>query len=287
MCSGLDCGIYHIEPNCNLMIDIQKYFEDSLCQDLDKRTLAQTVRIIQEDLFQNRKLIEDSPHNQHLLADLIQQISSGKPLAYITGKTYFYGYPFIVNEQVLIPRPETEELVEWILQDHPNNTSLRALDIGTGSGCIAITLALKRPNWHIQALDVSLPALQIANENAQLLGASLTFQEIDFLNEPVDLTKVNLIVSNPPYIQERERPLMDDSVLKYEPELALFPDDADPLIFYKRIAELTRSIKAPIQIYLEINEFLFEQTSQIFSGFDVQWRKDLQGKYRMIRVVYT
>lgn len=210
-----------------------------------------------------------------------------KPVQYILGETEFYGMKFFVNENVLIPRPETEELVEWILND-AKSENLKIIDIGTGSGCIPIVLKKHRPNWELVAMDISEKAIETAKNNAEYHQTEVKFIQNDFLSVDFEnLGKFDIIVSNPPYIGETEKNLMDDNVVKYEPHTALFVPDEDPLLFYKRIIEFAQQNLNPNgKIYVEINQNLAKETQELFekSFPNVELRKDISGNYRMIKV---
>jgi len=227
-------------------------------------------------------------HEQKLLS-VLSELQIGKPVQYVLGKAHFYGLVFKVNEHVLIPRPETEELVDWIITD--NNSKLTAgnlkiLDIGTGSGCIPVTLKKHLSQAQVSTLDVSAEAISVATQNAIQIGVEVSFIEADILNFDSEL-KFDVIVSNPPYIRLLEKEEMHENVLANEPHLALFVSDEDPLIFYKAIAGFAQSNLNPNgKLYLEINEYLGKETIDILSskGFiDIELRKDMQGKDRMVR----
>lgn len=219
-----------------------------------------------------------------ILAELKKEI----PIQYILGTTEFYGLPFKVNENVLIPRPETEELVEWIIKEH-SNKELRILDIGTGSGCIAISLAKNIPNVKVYAIDVSPNALKTANENAQINQVEVVFLEKNIL-ETNDLEmQFDIIVSNPPYVRNLEKEEIKKNVLDNEPHLALFVEDNDALIFYRKIAELaTRNLNEEGRLYFEINQYLGDEMIELLhnKGFqDIELRKDIYDNDRMTKAV--
>jgi len=224
--------------------------------------------------------IEISDHIKQIVRDLKTQ----KPLQYILGATEFYGMKFKVNEYTLIPRSETEELVEWVLEEEFNS----ALDIGTGSGCISIALA-KNSNATISAIDVSEKALKVAEENAAINEVEIDFMQQDIL-EAYSLPKVDVIVSNPPYILESEKQNMKANILQYEPYLALFIPDENPLLFYKRIGNLAaKHLNCGGKLYFEINEQygveILEMLSKI--GFvDIALKKDINDKDRMIKAIW-
>ena len=218
------------------------------------------------------------------IKQIVRDLKTQKPLQYILGETEFYGMKFKVNEHTLIPRPETEELVEWVLQEHFNS----ALDIGTGSGCIAITLA-KNTNAKITAIDVSEDALQVAKENARINEVEINFLQQDIL-ETTSLPKVDVIVSNPPYVLESEKQKMKTTVLQYEPHLALFTPDKEPLLFYKKIGNLSaKSLNCGGKLYFEINEQYGAEILEMLSkiGFvDIALKKDINDKDRMIKAIW-
>ena len=218
-----------------------------------------------------------------------ERLHTNEPIQYIIGETEFYGYPFEVTDAVLIPRPETEELVEWITKDLQEQvfTNLSILDIGTGSGCIAISLAKNLPNAKISAIDVSEKAIELAQRNAEKNAVSVNFLERDILNTSVLPHKYTVIVSNPPYVRNLEKAEILSNVLDHEPGLALFVDDNDPLIFYRKISELAYSfLEEEGILYFEINQYLGEETINLIKniGFTtVELRDDFAGKPRMIK----
>lgn len=224
---------------------------------------------------------EQSLAYEHILLEL----KKGRPMQHILAEAWFYGLKFKVTEAVLIPRPETEELIEWILDTLNVLPVSSILDIGTGSGCIAITLKKNLEQVEVSALDVSADALKVAGENAVLNKALINFIHSDILTYSSP-SKYDLIVSNPPYITENEKEEMHQNVLAYEPHLALFVSNENPLVFYKRIADFARvNLQPKGKLFFEINEYLGEETVQMLSakGFtDIILKKDMQGKDRMI-----
>jgi len=219
----------------------------------------------------------------------IHRLSLHEPIQYIIGETEFFGLKFKVNKNVLIPRPETEELVQWILDDFgapKNPQNLKILDIGTGSGCIAISLAKNLPNAEIFALDISEKALKTARENAGLNKVNVDFIQADILNLEALTGKFDVIVSNPPYVREMEKAEMQLNVLENEPDMALYVQDTDPLIFYGIIAKLAQAgLQKNGNLYFEINQYLANETEEILknSGFKTELKKDIFGNYRMLR----
>lgn len=219
----------------------------------------------------------------------VGQLLTGRPLQYVTGKAWFCDMELIVNEGVLIPRPETEELVQWIIAEAGEKKGLRILDIGTGSGCIAISLAKALPQAIVSAVDISETALDTARKNAAANNADVDFRHLDILaQEPVK--EFDIIVSNPPYVRESEKQDMRSNVLDHEPHTALFVSDDDPLLFYRRIA-LTAggSLTAGGRLYFEINEAFGRETVEILTeaGFsDIELKKDIFDRDRMISAVW-
>ena len=216
-----------------------------------------------------------------------EQLISGKPIQYILGKAWFMGQNFIVNENVLIPRPETEELVEWIISyANIKNKTLSILDIGTGSGCISIALKMALPHCEVSALDVSKEALKVAQLNANNLNVSIQWMEQNILDTVALENAYDIIVSNPPYIPIRKKESMQKQVVNFEPSLALFVPDEDPLIFYRTIAKIAKqSLSKNGQLFFEIH---YDQGNAILTllnelNFHAELRQDSFGKDRMIR----
>ncbi|MGV6829228.1 MAG: peptide chain release factor N(5)-glutamine methyltransferase [Flavobacteriales bacterium] len=236
--------------------------------------------------------------NQHLIfKKVISKLQKYEPIQYLVGETQFYGLPFVVSEKVLIPRPETEELVNWILTDLKNQQPITILDIGTGSGCIAITLAKKKSNAKLTALDISEEALQIAKQNANInktnihfvKGNILDFKHIDWNMDATNI-QFNVIVSNPPYVREQEKKAMQPNVLNFEPHLALYVSNENPLLFYKKIAQFGKNhLTNGGILYFEINEYLHDEMLEMLAKYgysNLELKKDLFGKYRMIKCTY-
>lgn len=221
-----------------------------------------------------------------ILAALKQEI----PIQYLLGKTNFYGLDFQVNSNVLIPRPETEELVAWILESLKSKVEsqkIRILDIGTGSGCIAISLAKNIPNASVYAIDVSEKALATAKKNAEINSVNVTFITQNIL-ETLDLMQqFDIIVSNPPYVRNLEKAEIKKNVLNYEPHVALFVEDNDALVFYKKIAELAqKNLSKNGQLYFEINQYLGKEMIDLLEKMNfknIELKKDIYGNDRMIK----
>ena len=213
-----------------------------------------------------------------------ERLKTGEPIQYIIGKGPFYGRDFLVSPATLIPRNETEELVHMIIKENPK-AGLKILDIGTGTGCIPISLALEMKAAEVFAIDISEDALKIANINAEALEAKVTFSICDILTQTPDVSELDILVSNPPYIPEREKSDMHRNVLDFEPGLALFVSNDDPLIFYKMIAEKGKHLLKPGgKLYFEINEKYGIEVAELMQSLgysDVQVLKDLNGKERI------
>ncbi|MFD2918027.1 peptide chain release factor N(5)-glutamine methyltransferase [Psychroserpens luteus] len=233
------------------------------------------------------------------LFEALAHLKSQKPIQYILGETEFYGLPFKVNQHTLIPRPETEELVDWIINSHSERSEesqleesqLKILDIGTGTGCIAISLAKHLKKTKVSALDVSEDALKIAKQNAKLNEVDVEFIKDNILNsrhaEGVSTSHYyDVIVSNPPYVRNLEKAEIQPNVLENEPHLALFVEDENPLQFYKAICEFAQlNLKDNGTLFFEINEYLGKEMIQLMKEFkfkDIELKKDMFGKDRMI-----
>ena len=258
----------------------------------DERISTQMVNWLFADAIHVSINSTEFVKDQHLtkVRQMVSRILNDEPFDYVMGHSIFYGYRFDVNSDVLIPRPETEELVEWAIQILKDMSRPAAvLDIGTGSGCIAITLKKEIPDSRVTGIDVSQSALDVAVRNAMVLNTHVTFEKIDFLNEIVLLEprKYDLIISNPPYIDVSEKEAMTESTVIHEPHMALFPEHSDPLIFYRKLAaEASGLLKESGKILVEMNEFRSEEILSIFKDanlVEVEVREDLQGKPRMLK----
>ena len=215
----------------------------------------------------------------------VQELQKQKPIQYLLGKTEFFGLEFFVNQHTLIPRPETEELVDWIIKENLSKKSLQILDIGTGSGCIAISLD-KNLKAETFAFDISEEALTMAQKNADHNQAFVHLIEFDILNDIWEGDPFDIIVSNPPYVRELEKQEIKPNVLEYEPHLALFVPDENPLLFYEKIADFAKEhLSENGQLFFEINQYLGKETSEMLrnKGFkNVILKKDIYGNDRMI-----
>ena len=274
------------------------YFIETLTPIYDAIEAESFFYLILEQLHQMKRidlaLQPESTFSDKQIDDwnaIVKQLQQEIPIQYILGKTSFYGLDFEVDENVLIPRPETEELVDWILMNCKTvrRQDCKILDIGTGSGCIAISLAKNLPQSKVSAIDVSDNALTLAKRNAILNEVEVTFIHQNIL-ETQDLNDTfDIIVSNPPYVRNLEKTEIKNNVLEHEPHLALFVEDDDALVFYKKIATLAqKNLKENGQLYFEINQYLGEEMIDLLEsmGFvGVELRKDIYGNDRMIRAM--
>ena len=248
------------------------------------------------DSFLNYRRFDVSMNHDRLLSkptmarfdSALARLQAREPIQYILGCTEFYGLPFQVNKHTLIPRPETEELVDWILSHFQNQDAvLDILDIGTGSGCIAVALAKNLPRASISALDISHKAIALAKENAINNQVSVSFSDQDILDTKSLEKKYDVIVSNPPYVRQQEKKAMHTNVLAYEPSNALFVSNEDPLLFYRKIAQLAIvSLKANGWLYFEINEYLSLEMESLLDeiGFmNIEIKNDFRAVPRMIK----
>ncbi|MBW6460789.1 MAG: peptide chain release factor N(5)-glutamine methyltransferase [Bacteroidales bacterium] len=250
--------------------------------------LASIAGISSEEAVINPGLILDDVMVARLTV-AADELKNGKPIQYVTGNAYFYGLEMKVNRHVLIPRPETEELVQWIVDDFSHRPKMKVLDIGTGSGCIILALGESLYDPVLTALDISPEALAVASGNAFQLNMKIDFRQADISNreEWVNFEKFDVIVSNPPYVREMERLSMKRNILDFEPPGALFVPDNDALVYYHAIADFSRNrlINQGL-VYVEINENLGRETAALFReyGFtNVELRKDIRKKDRMVR----
>jgi release factor glutamine methyltransferase len=273
-------------------MDYRKKFKTELAQVYNNDELDLLFKLLVADIKKqdfNRILLEGiylNAEEEAIFYDALSQLKALKPIQYVLGKADFYGLTFIVNQNVLIPRPETEELVHLIISEQKNK-AVDILDIGTGSGCIAISLKHNLPQANVSALDISLDALTIARQNAEKHKTNITFFNDDALNLSThDYPKYDVIVSNPPYIAEKEKAEMENLVLNNEPHLALFVADNEALIFYDKIADFAlTNLKPNGTLYFEINQNLAEETKQLIEskGFKAQVLKDINNNFRMIK----
>lgn len=277
------------------LLELKNIFQIDLSSLYRKSEIAELFSIIIQEVtglekFEQRsKLSHDLSENDHkTLKNILQELKSGKPYQQILGKTEFYGLTFFVNENVLIPRPETEELLELAISTikvhFESNNTLKILDIGTGSGIIPIVLKKHFPDAEISALDLSSEALKVAEKNAQFHAAEITFKEVDYLN--CKLNEVyDVIISNPPYIGQTEENEIANSVKGFEPTMALFSPTPNALVFYEKIAADCKNHLAPNGlVFLEINQKLGAETLLLFSEVlkEAELIKDLSGNDRFV-----
>lgn len=219
--------------------------------------------------------------------NIIHQLKQHKPIQYVLGETEFYGMPFKVDESVLIPRPETEELVKWVISDNKMSHDCNILDIGTGSGCIAVSLAKHIVNSNVYAVDVSESAINTAQINANLNSVAIQFSVCDILQSSCQFPgNFDVIISNPPYVTSGQKYQMTKNVLEFEPHIALFAPDTNPFAFYEAITSFAaRKLKQDGFLYFEINEQLSDETAVRIAkfGFKTEIRQDINSKFRMIK----
>lgn len=250
--------------------------------------------LIYEDLTQERKSTYWTESSRVLsiaqefqFKSIVKRLMNNEPLQYILGNTHFFGRDFQVNHKVLIPRPETEELVHWALSE-VLQTKGTLLDMGTGSGCIALTWAAECPNWSVIGWDISADALNVARANADVIAPKAIFQQVDILNLEERKDVFDVIISNPPYVRYLEQAQMHARVKEHEPNLALYVPDENPLLFYKSIAQYAyRCLRQDGHLFLEINQYLGKETEDLFrsTGFSlVHLRSDLSGNPRLMHV---
>ena len=295
--------------------NFRTYFTDTLKEIYPKTEIDTFFFLLIEEKL-NLRRVDSVMQPDFLIADailselkiILKRLQKEEPIQYILGNTDFYGLPFKVNKNTLIPRPETEELVEWItkkvkeLQSNKvakldidvistinKEKTLSILDIGTGTGCIPISLAKNLSDVEISAIDVSSKALEVARQNATLNKVDVSFLEMDILETRELPQQYNLIVSNPPYVRELEKVEISNNVLENEPHLALFVKDDNPLIFYSKIADLAKSnLKKDGLLFFEINQYLGKETVEMLKqkGFNmVELKKDLFGNDRMVKAI--
>ncbi len=256
----------------------------------DSKIEELTNYILKSDVFKNEYMVElvNTRSVQTIFSPIVSEILKGMPIQYILHEAYFMGLVLYVDETVLIPRPETEELVFWIQSDHKYKSKMKLWDVGTGSGCMAIHLKKCFPDWSISALDIDVDALNVAKVNADKYETEIEFLELDFLNiDASEYPEINILVSNPPYIGHHEKHLMSTGTLSFEPSKALFPIGDDHLVFYKHLADYGQKKLSQFgYIYCELNEYYSDQIYEIFkqSGYqEIEVKMDLQGKARMLR----
>ena len=278
------------------LIDVRNYYRKTLKDYYSKNEIDFYFKILINSFFNwDSTLIALNPKKQLTILEssklikTINNLKKFKPIQYITGESFFMGLKFKVNKNVLIPRQETEELVEWIINDNLGfQNKINAIDIGTGSGCIAISLSKKKRNFNLTAIDNSDKSLLIAKENARLNKVKINFINYDILKPLNDKTIYDIIISNPPYIPDSEIKNIEDKVLKFEPYNAIFVDKKNPLIFYNAIIDFSLSnLKKDGKIYFEINPIFYNSLLTLiesYNKFNLVVKKDISNKNRMIRL---
>lgn len=290
------------EAYLHLKNKLKEIYDEKEAANISDLVIGKIFNLKKVDRILNKHQIINTAQ-ENILINYLQQLINHKPVQYVLQEAWFAGMKFFVDETVLIPRPETEELVEWIVQDIDSSyklppvasfksSSFTILDIGTGSGCIAIALKKKIVNADVYALDVSETALKIASVNANKNHASIHFLNEDILQEQlnIQLPPFDIIVSNPPYIAQKESAAMHANVVQYEPHLALFVPDENPLLFYDVISDFALShLKSNGKLFFEIHENSANEIVKLlqqknFSSIEI--KKDLQQKNRMVKAVF-
>jgi release factor glutamine methyltransferase len=282
--------------------DVFLSFQQGLSEVYDTREIEAIALLVLEEITDmSRAKIKAFPEDDvpgeaaEKIQSILEELKTGRPVQYILGNTEFYGLNFLVNPATLIPRPETEELVEWVIESQKlkvkSQKSFSILDIGTGSGCIAISLKKNLPNANVATIDISPEALHTAKQNAVINDVEVEFIEQDILNPKSELehSKFEVIISNPPYVTLVDKAQMHQNVTGFEPHTALFVPENDPLIFYKAIADFAiKHLENKGLLFFEINENFGKETVELLSnkGFtDIELRKDMSGRDRMVKAV--
>lgn len=271
---------------------LQDQFSESEIRQMLKAAVCERLKLSSvEYLLSDRQLLSES--DLLYFRSIVKRLLDNEPFQYIIGHTDFYGLTLKTDKRALIPRPETEELVEWILNTFDGDHKVRTLDLCTGTGCIALALKSVRHNWEIEGCDLSDDALTLAKENSLNNDLKVSFLKMDVL-DPKDFSKLSSVqydcwVSNPPYIPENERELLNENVIRFEPGMALFVPNNEPLLFYRSVGEQGRKyIKKGGSLFFEVHENFGSETKQMLESLGyttVEMKKDLQGKDRMIRAV--
>ncbi len=276
----------------HLISEITSVYEENEAKSIVYLLLEHYLNLSKTDI-----LLDNFMNQSCDFQDIIIRLKAQEPVQYIIGETEFYGRKFKVTPDTLIPRPETEELVQLVVSSWSSavgsvaQSPISVLDLGTGSGCIAISLACELPNAQVYAYDISEKVLKIAKENANRNNVNVIFEQLDILNfPPSSFPRFSIIVSNPPYVMNAEKSEMEQNVLDYEPHLALFVEDSNPLIFYKAIAEFaSKNLIINGLCVVEINQAFGLETAELFwnQGFRyVEVVKDMFGKDRMVKAVF-
>lgn len=272
----------------------QKIYREALSAIYDEREARTVTQLVLEEVLalnplkisldRYRLLTTDQ---QEVLAGILERLLTCEPVNYILGEADFFGLKFKVDSNVLIPRPETEELVDWILQENSSRKDIHIIDLGTGSGCIPVSISYKMPDAVVEGIDISEGALGVAQRNNELNKTAVQFRRFDILNEELPANTYDIIVSNPPYITKAEGPEMLPNVMKFEPHLALFTEDEDGMVFYRSIAQQAiKALKPGGKLYFEINAANGEAVVNLLkqAGFKhIELKQDLSGRDRMVR----
>lgn len=278
--------------------ELKKYFHEQLSGLYPSEEIQSFFYILSEEYLNlSRVNIALNPETEVSANDYdkfqiaLFKLNNHEPIQYIIGEAEFYGLPFKVNKYTLIPRPETEELIDYIISNHKTTTQhsepTSILDIGTGSGCIAVSLAKNLSNAKVSALDISEKAIQVATENAKINNVKVDFFQADIIKVTALPEHYDIIVSNPPYVRELEKEMMQENVLRHEPDSALYVTNSDPLLFYRSISRLAKiHLKPGGKLFFEINEYLADEMIQLLKdeGFKkIEVKKDIFGKDRMMK----
>jgi release factor glutamine methyltransferase len=271
-----------------MAVELNKLYPPAESKNIVDWLLQSVTGLDKHELILGEERAIDPELENRLMAGL-KELLANKPIQYVTGQAFFYGLELEVDESVLIPRPETEELVRWAIDDHKHSGRLRVLDAGTGSGCIIVSLGRHLAGAELTAVDISSGALRLARRNAAKYNIKVQFRETDILdrNQWASFDKFDLILSNPPYVRECEKKDMNDNVIAFEPHRALFVPDHDPLLFYRALAGFAmEKLSENGCLYVEINQEFGSETRDLMleQGFrEVILKKDFRGKHRMIR----
>lgn len=283
LCNYMQNTFYKIQS------ELQGLYPETEIRNFSYLIIEKITKFSKAEIVVNKNTLFSDEQSQ-FVENFILRLKKFEPIQYILGETEFYGLPFKVNESVLIPRPETEELVYWIKTENTDNETKSILDIGTGSGCIAISLKHIFPKVDVSAYDISEKALETAKINAELNNVNIRFSTIDMLNPISTNEKWDIIVSNPPYVPEKEKSEIQPNVLNHEPHLALFVPDNDPLLFYRQIALFAKKqLNNKGKLYFEIHRDTAKDAVKLLSemGFvNIELRKDISGNDRMIRAIF-
>lgn len=278
--------------------ELKKYFHEQLSGLYPSEEIQSFFYIFSEEYLNLSRVdialnseTEVSANDYDKFQIALFKLNNHEPIQYIIGETEFYGLPFKVNKYTLIPRPETEELIDYIISNHKTSTQhsepTSILDIGTGSGCIAVSLAKNLSNAKVSALDISEKAIQVATDNAEINNVKVDFFQTDILKVTALPEHYDIIVSNPPYVRELEKEMMQENVLRHEPDSALYVTNSDPLLFYRSISRLAKiRLKPGGKLFFEINEYLADEMIQLLKdeGFKkIEVKKDIFGKDRMMK----